>query len=114
MTTPQFIAEIGGVFSPYNQTQRKYVQQFLSKRSEKAISIIFSEVLKSFSPTSTNPRPGISELTAAWEEIKAHRMHELMPKPLMLEESDIDPEEAKRMFRELNYKIATMAKEKRI
>lgn len=94
MTAEQFINESQDYYGNYNPTQKKYVYQWLKKRSEKALGYIFAECLKTVEAKYRQP-PCIADLERCYKEVREHRV-ELMPPPPqpLLEEQAMPREEA--------------------
>ena len=108
--TPEdwFIHEAQAYYGMYNKTQKKYVKQWLSKRSEKAIRFLWAECLKTVEAKYKQP-PCVADLEKAWKEVREHKV-ELMPqhRPL-LEEGTMPKEEVEKLLRETLGKLAKKA-----
>lgn len=89
MTVEKFIAKAQGYFGKYTAEQRSTVEQWLGRTkknpadgserpvlSERALGLVYSEVLKILSPAYKTP-PGIYELEQAWRTVQKDRRHEL-------------------------------------
>jgi hypothetical protein len=107
LTVSKFIGKAEGYYTAYTAEQKAAVFQWLSKRSEKAISLIWAEVLKAFSPVYKTP-PCIKELEDAWTVVCRDRRDELRQPALPAPEdtSDVaDPETVDEVLEKLNEKL---------
>jgi len=81
MTINEFETEVQNYYSkPWNPAQKKAVSQWLSKKSEKIIGLVFAELLKSFS-TRYKTAPVIAEFEEALKLVKKSRSDEMSNAP---------------------------------
>jgi len=107
LTVRRFIEKAEGYYTAYSAEQKAAVYQWLSQRSERALSLIWAEVLKAFSPVYKTP-PCIKELEDAWAVVCKDRNHELRQQALPAPEDTselADPETVQSVLDELNEKI---------
>jgi len=107
LTVRKFISKAEGYYIAYTAEQKANVYQWLTKRSEKAISLIWAEVLKAFSPVYKTP-PCIKELEDAWAVVCKERRFELQQLSLPAPEDTSDmikPEAVDEILDKLNEKL---------
>jgi len=116
LTAEKFITKAQGYYGKYTAEQRKTVMLWLSRRSEKAISLIWAEVLKAFSAAYKMP-PCIKELEDAWAIVYRDRAYELRQKQLELLKPEGEPmseEAAKEAIAMMYETIGFIADAKRV
>jgi len=107
LTVKKFIEKAEGYYAKYTAEQKATVFQWLSRRGEKAISLIWAEVLKAFSPVYKTP-PCIKELEDAWLVVCRERKHELKKTALPAPEDtceQVDPETVQNLLDRLRKKL---------
>lgn len=120
MTTQAFMTRSQDYFGEYSSEQRRVVQAWLDRHTDRERDVVYAEILKSLSPKFKTP-PGIYELEQAWSTALEHRRDELGPPPdysrkqlpAEPQEEPITEEEATYYFEELKRTIGKLAQAKR-
>ena len=109
MTAEHFMSEVQAYYGPYSPTQKKYVAQWLSKRSDRARGYIFAECLKTVEAKYKQP-PCIADLERVYKEVRERKPALMAPPPQPLLEEDAMPkEEVEKLLKETLGKLAKKA-----
>ncbi len=97
MIREKFILKIQGYYTQYNPTQKKYVEKWVGKKSENILPELFAELLKSFTPSSTVPVPGINNLESALKTVRENRSEKPPEYVHLLPEREVPKDEIEQM-----------------
>ena len=100
--------QVQGYYGEYNLTQKAVVDSWISNKTERALNILYAEILKAVSPMYKVP-PGVKELEDAWKIVITDRWMELeAPQEQnknLIEERYLPREEAGKIIKECLTKI---------